>query len=466
VTCLAKTEAPLYVAVNTKIGSNSLKLIPVFIYRRIAHRTNLVMIVENISWLFLDKILRIGVGLLVGFLVARYFGPKQFGLFSFATALTDIFGTVAALGLQGIVVRDIVRNPGCTRETLGTAAALQLIAGLMSYLLMLVAISYLRPDDALARCIVAILGSIVLLEASKISVFLFESRVQLKYVVWVQSVVFVVFASIKIVLIYQKALLFAFVWATLAESVVVAVLILKVMHGRGLQLNTLHVSVDRAKSLLKDSWPLILSAVAISIYMKIDQIMLGQMVGDEAVGIYSAATRISEVWYFIPMVIATSVFPAILEAKKRSDEEYYLYLQKLFDVMAQIGLAIALLMTFLSTFIVTFVFGHAYRDAGQVLAIHVWAGVFVFLGVASSNWFLSENRQLMSFRRTLFGAISNVVLNLWLIPVYHGFGAALATVFSYAIAAFFADLAHKETRKLFFMKVAALNPLAVYYRFK
>lgn len=123
------------------------------------------------------------VGLLVGVWVARYLGPEQFGLLNFATAFSGLFGAIAVLGLQGIVVRDIVRDPECASLTLGTAAVLQLVGGLVTYLLILVAIANLLPDDALARSIVAILGSMMLLKANDIAVFWFESQVQSKYTV-------------------------------------------------------------------------------------------------------------------------------------------------------------------------------------------------------------------------------------------------------------------------------------------
>lgn len=443
-----------------------MNLIPTFVLSRIAHRPNLVKIVENIGWLFIDKILRMGVGLLVGVWVARYLGPEQFGLLNFATAFTGLFGAIAALGLQGIVVRDIVRDPECAHLTLGTAAVMQLVGGLVAYLLILGAIAYLRPDDALARGIVAILGAMMLLKASDIAVFWFESQVQSKYTVWVQNAAFLVFAALKVVLILQHAPLVAFVWAMLAEAAVVAFVLLGVMSQRGPAFTRLRVSAARGKTLLKDSWPLILSAIAVTVYMKIDQIMLGQMMGDEAVGIYSAATRISEVWYFIPMAIVASVFPAILEAKKRSGTQYHARLQRLYDLMVVISVAVALPMTFLATPIIVILFGEAYHGAGTVLAIHIWASAFVFLGVASSNWFLAENRQVLGLQRSVLGAIANIALNLWLIPLYGAIGAAIATVVSYAIAALFADLLQSETRGMFIMKSRSLNLFSVLGRIK
>jgi PST family polysaccharide transporter len=198
--------------------------------------------------------------------------------------------------------------------------------------------------------------------------------------------------------------------------------------------------------------------MAIMIYMKIDQIMLGQMLGDDAVGIYSAAVRVSEVWYFIPMMILASVFPSVLEAKKHDQTHYIQRLQLLYNLMVWLSVAIAIPMTFLSTPIIIALFGQAYAQSGQVLAIHIWASVFVFLGVASSQWFIAENRQILSFQRTALGAVINIGLNFVLIPKFGVVGAAYATVFSQAYVCLLFDLFQKETRPMFVMKLRSFNP--------
>lgn len=406
-----------------------------------------------------------GVGVVVGVWVARYLGPERFGLLSFAIAFVGIFSAFAGLGLKDIVVRDIVRDPECKEEILSTAALLQLLGGLLAYGIVLAAVFWLRPDDALARVLVAILGTTTLFGAAQVVAYWFESQVLSKYTVWVGNATFLVFAAIKVALILNNAPLVEFAWAAAAEAMLAAVLLIVMFRVRGPKLHQLSASYTRAKALLKDSWPLLMSGMAIMIYLKIDQIMLGQMVSDESVGIYSAATRISEIWYFIPMAIAASVFPSLLETKKRSETQYYRRLQHLFDLMVWMAIAIAVPMTFLSSPLVVLIFGEAFADSGIVLAIHIWAAVFVFLGVASGKWFLAENRQMLNMQRSALGAIANVILNLWLIPDYGAVGAALATVISYAIAAFFADLLQKDTRTMFLMKVSALNPLGVFGRY-
>ena len=404
-----------------------------------------------------------GVGLLVGVWVARYLGPEQFGLFSFASAFVGMFGAVAGLGLQSIVVRDIVRDPFCKEETLGTAAVLQLLGGLLAYGCVFGSIVLLRPEDVLAKLLVAILGAVMLFRFSDVAVYWFESQVLSKYIVWVQNGCFLVFAAIKVGLIICNASLIAFVWVTAAEAIIVALLIFFILGLRGPKFQQLRFSLLRAKTLVVDSWPLLLSSMAIMVYMKIDQIMLGQILGDDAVGIYTAAVRISEVWYFIPMMIVASVFPSILEAKKRDETQYLQRLQRLYDLMVCLSVVIALPMTFMSTPIVNALFGPAYSEAGPVLAIHIWASVFVFLGVASGQWFIAENRQILTFQRTLLGAVVNVILNFILIPHYGPIGASVATVIAYAVAAFLSDLLQKETRQMFMMKMSSMNILKFFY---
>jgi PST family polysaccharide transporter len=423
-----------------------IRMLPAFIKGRIEHRPGLVNILDNIGWLFVDKIMRMGVGLLVGVWVARYLGPEQFGLFNFATALVVLFGTVAGLGLQDIVVRDIVRDSTTKEETLGSSAVLQLLSGLITYGLILVTIFWMRPDDLLAKALVAILGSMLLFKASDVVMFWFESQVLSKYTVWLQNGSFLVFALIKVSLILNNAPLTTFAWATMAEALMVALLLAVMLSLRGPGLSQLRCTLMRTKSLLKDSWPLMLSSVAIIIYTKIDQIMLGQMVGNEAVGIYSAALRISEVWYFIPMVIGSSVFPAILEAKKRSETDYIKRLQYLYDALCLFTIPLSGLFWIYSDWIVNSLYGVNFKDASPILMIHIWNTVLVSLGVARGKWLLAENLQKFGTYYIGISLMVNIAGNYLLIPHYGGVGAAWATLISTLTATIIAPYIFKETR--------------------
>lgn len=399
-----------------------------------------------------------GVGLLVLLWIARYLGPQHFGLFNFAAAFVGLFGAVAGLGLQSIVVRDIVRDPTCKEETLGTAAVLQFGGGVLAYGLILGTIFWLRPDDVLAKWLVAVLGSMMMFKASEVAIYWFESQVQSKYVVWVQNGSFLLFSAVKAGLIMGSAPLMAFAWTTMAEALLIAVLLLLMLEAKGPRIRELKVTMSRAKALITDSWPLMMSGLSVVVYMKSDQIMLGQILGNEAVGIYSAASRISEVWYFIPTMIVASVFPSLLDAKKISQDIYNQQLQRLYDIMVWLSIFIAVPMTILARPIIIFLYGEAFTEAGVVLSIHIWASTFVFLGVASSQWLISENRQILSFQRTLLGALINITLNYIFIPIYGAVGAACSTVVAQASVGLIYDVIQKETRPMFVMKIKSFNP--------
>lgn len=432
-------------------------IIPKFIAVKVKNKPELLRILDNMGWLFFDKILRLGVGLVVGVWVARYLGPKDFGLLNYALAFTGLFGAIATLGLQGIVIRDIVTLPSRTNSILGTAFTLRLIGGIISFLAIVFTISILQPDAILTKIIVGILGFSTIIQSGEVIKWWFESQVQSKYVVWIENGVFMFVAALKIGMIVLHASLLAFVLATFFETLLGGILLFFFYWQKTRKISLWKLDFSLARRLMAESWPLILSGLAVAIYMKIDQVMLGQMLGDQAVGIYSAAVRVSEVWYFIPGVIVSSVFPAIIEAKKTSETIYYQRLQKLYDYMVLIAFTVAIPMTFISTWIIKILLGNEYIEAGPILSVHIWASLFVFLGVASSNWFIVENKQILNFQRTTLGAISNILMNLFLIPRFGGIGAAYATVISYAVSVIGLDFFQKETKQIFAMKIKSFN---------
>lgn len=377
-----------------------------------------------------------GVGLFVSIWVARYLGPEQFGTLNYAIAFVVLFTAFSTLGLDGIVVRGIVHDPDSANEVLGSTFVLKLIGGVVALALTVTIISMIRPEDNLTRWLVGIIAAGMIFQAFDAIDFWFQSQVLSKFTVIAKSTAFVLANIGKVILILTGASLIAFAWIALAEIVMGAMGLIIVYRTRGYALLKWRVRLGRAKSLLKDSWPLIFSVIFVMIYMKIDQIMLGEMVGNEAVGIYSAAVRLSEAWYFIPTAIAASVFPAIIEAKKISEKLYNSHLQKLYNLMTWMAVSIALPVTFFAGYIIQILYGEKYAGAGTVLAIHIWAGVFVFLSVASGRYLLTENYTRLFFFRNSIGAAVNILLNFALIPKYGINGAAIATFVSYSLVVF------------------------------
>jgi PST family polysaccharide transporter len=419
-------------------------------------RSGLRAIITNTGWLFADRILRMGASLVVGVWVARYLGVQQYGLFNYALAFVSLFSPIFTLGLDEIVVRHIVRQSSNKEEILGTTFWLKFLGGIASVSLAVSTMFLLGEHETLKIWLVAILAMAGIFRAADTIEVWFQSQVQSKYTVIAKNTAFLLNSAIKIALILTKAPLLAFAWVTLAEFAMSAIGLLIVYQVKGSSLWLWRWSFSAARTLLKESLPLIFSGFAILIYMKIDQVMLGQMIGNTEVGIYSAAVRVSEIWYFIPGAIVSSVAPSIYSAKEKSESLYYQRIGQLLSLMTCISFAIALPMTFLSDKIIMVMFGSGYAQAGAILAVHIWTSLFVFMGLATSPWFIAEGLNNVSLGKTLFGAILNIILNLLLIPKYAGLGAAIATIISQAAATFLCNAFDPRTQKIFNIQVRSL----------
>jgi O-antigen/teichoic acid export membrane protein len=409
----------------------------------------------NTSWMFAEQMLRMVAGLLVGIWVARYLGPEQFGLFSYSMAFAALFSSVAKLGLDSIVVRDLVRDPNLRDVYLGTAFWLKL-AGAITMLGVIGIAVQLTSSDSNTKIYVLIIASGAIFQAFEVVDFYFQSKVLSKFVSICKLTQLIISSLIKLYLIHTKSGLFSFVMVSLIDQVTLAATLF--IAYRHQKIGGFFRNFDRhfARKLLQESWPLILSGLIVMIYMRIDQIMIKEMLNEKEVGIYSAATRISEVWYFIPILLSNSLFPSIINAKNISIDLYHSRLQKLYTFMFWMAISIALPMTFFSDWIVDFLYGNDYKSAGNVLMIQIWAGVFVFLGVPSSKWFISEGLQKFLTLNTIAGAIINIILNTFLIPKYGIYGAALATVISQSFASYIVNLIFPRTRSNFFRLTKAL----------
>lgn len=418
---------------------------------------------QNTSWMMGEKILRMFVGLFVGIWIARYLGPEQFGLLSYAQSFVGLFAAIATLGLDGVVIRELVNNPAQRDKLMGSAFVLKLIGAILILPLLALAVQF-TSNDQYTNLLVFLIASAAIFQSFNVIDFYYQANVQSKYVALSNAISLGISSLIKIGLVINAAPLMAFAYMVIFDSAVLA-LGLIYYYKKNSQLKVSHWQFNKntAKGLLKDSWPIILSGLAISVYMKIDQVMIKEMLNAEAVGQYAAAVRLSEAWYFIPMAIASSLFPAIINAKKQNEALYYQRLQHLYTLMIWLAIVVALPITFLSDWIVSFLYGNSYSGAGSVLMIHVWAGVFVFLGVASSNWFLTENLQTYSMINTTIGAVINIALNYILISKIGVEGAAWATLIAYFSASYFCLLLFDKTRINFINITKSFNLIWILY---
>ncbi|MFL0206170.1 flippase [Aquirufa sp. 2-AUSEE-184A6] len=405
-------------------------------------------IINNISWLFLDKVFRAGVGLFINIYLVRYLGPKQFGLLSFTTALFSLFGPFASFGLKNIVIRNLINEPEKVNETLGTSTLMLFIGGVVTYLICILTICILRPSDTLSISLVILLGTILLFNAGEVSIFWFESQIQSKYIVWVQNIIFFITSIIKFFLIANSASIFAFVWITVIESVFATLILLFLMGYNGVNFLKFKVSLVRARILFKESWPLLLSSIASILNMKIDQVMLGQMVGDEVVGIFSAAIKISEIWYFTIGIVLSSVYPLLSKMHASNNPKIHNYWVNLYRWMFIISLIGAIFLVIFSKLVINLFFGQGYSESAAILKIHAWSGINVAIGSVWSYWILLEGKLKLGLFAQIIGAVLNISLNFILIPYWGAFGAAIATLISYFFSSLVSFTFYKP--KIFF----------------
>lgn len=384
-------------------------------------------IIGNTSWLMADQIVRQCVVFVVGVLLARYLGPEEFGLYNYAVAFVLLFSAIAKLGLDSIVVRDIVRDPSCKDETLGTAFFLKLIAGAGTFLLAVGTIYLLRPEDTLTAWLVAITAAGMIFQAFDTIDFWFQSQVQSKYTVLAKSGSFLLVSLFKIFLIQMRAPIIAFAWAGLAELFLGAAGLAIIYQTKAGKMGLWRKSFSRAKALLRDSCPLILSGMAVVIYMRIDQVMLGELASGREVGNYSVAVRLVEACYFIPTQITASLFPSIINSKKNT-LIYESRIQNLYDFMIWMGLISALLLSGFSGKIITFLFGDEYNGAVAVLPLQAWMSASVFFGIARTKWLIAEGHVKEILHIQVVAVSLNICANFILIPMYGAVGASLASL--------------------------------------
>lgn len=430
--------------------------LPGFIRIRLEGGNGLRKVVGNSGWMLFDKVFRVGGIFLVNILVTRYLGPERFGLLSYAMAFVSLFLAIANLGLFSIVIRDVVRYPEERHEILGTALVLKLCGGTVCLALSFIAILMTSPVNPETIPLVIIVAAGMVFQAFDVFDFWFLSQLQSKNTLKANIPAFIISAIVRILLIYIKAPLVAFAWVSLAEIILAGIGFLLVYQSTTRELLQLRFRLSWAKAILKDCTPLIFAGLMVMLYNRIDQIMLGNMLGEKAVGLYSAAVRLAEFWYVFPGLILQSLFSTIVTSKEKGNEIYTRVMQKVFDAMALFSALFVVPLFIASNWLIELVYGKAYEGAGPLLAVYVLSGIFVMIGHAREYWIATENLMRFSLYSSIVGAVINILLNLILIPKFGPIGAAYATLSALIAGSYLVNMVSSRTRPVFYMQTSAL----------
>lgn len=397
-----------------------------------------------------QRVLTLFVALLVSVWTARHLGPEQFGLLSFAYNLAILFAALSPLGLTRILERDMVSKSAEMKSIISTAFILIILGATTAYIALAFVVE-LRGYDAVAKRLILILGVIAFLQVNTIFVSYFLSRVKAKPLAISNVIALSISNIVKILFILNDAPLAYFAFGFVLDWLLLLPILLLALRKSEVLPRIRYFSFTTARYLIGQSWPYIFTGLLITLYMRIDTVMIKEILGDNSAGQYSAAARLSEGVYFLPLTIIASLYPAIVNAKKNNSKIYEARLKNLYSLMFYLAVFIAFFTSFIAPYAVNILYGENYNKTADVLVIHIWAAVFVFLGVCSGRWLLTENLQVISIANTAIGAIINIILNLIFIPKYGINGAAWASIISYAVSGYLCFALWGNTRRNFIL---------------
>jgi len=389
-------------------------------------------IFKNSGWLLVDKLARLFIGLITIATIARHIGPEAFGIWNYAIALTAIVGSLAILGLDKVVVKEIVSHPERQDRIIASTLAIRFTAGIVAFLFCAaIVFATKQHSQVYLYCTIITALNIILLSFDVFDYF-YQAKNEVQKVIIPKVSFFVAFCIIKIVFVYLDGTLLHFVWLSFAELLLTYLTILVFYLKEGHRLFTA-ISLSEIKHLFLHSWPLMFTGILILLYVKADQLLLDALGTSVQLGEYAAAARISELWYALPTVLATALLPGLISKRHEDTSSYLQAMERWLRLSFWVSLAIAVVMTFSSARVTQVLYGAQFPKSGIILSIHIWANIPVFLSTALMQYQLIEGAYKTNLYASCAGLVVNIAINILLIPSMGGVGAAIATVASYMV---------------------------------
>jgi len=433
------------------------KILPVWLYQRLIgdwDKGGFKKYSSNTSWLFMGKIFSLTVSFFMIAVVARYLGPENLGKLSYAQSFVAIFSVFASLGINQILLRDIVSHPDKETEILGTAFLIKITFGSITTLVT-ATIAFLTSVDATPAFLILILSLSFILEPFGLTSTVFNARVKAKYTVITQIIISVIIPLIKLIIIFfGKGIIFfalIIVFEILMNAILSLFFYIKIFHHNPVKWK---IDFKYGKKLINNSLPMLFAGVSGYLFSRIDQVMLLHMIGPISVGLYQGAVQVTDMLAgFIPGIIIASLVPALINAKNSNLDSYFNRLKQLIIFIFLLSVTIISLIVLLAPWIVGILYGNDFNDSVSILYIYVWSSLLYMIVVILQQHLINENKTDIFLFLSVSTAFINIILNLLFIPIFGTKGAALTTIISliaYLILPLFIQSTRKDYRKLFF----------------
>lgn len=382
--------------------------------------------IQNANWLIGGKIIQMILSLFIGLITARYLGPGNYGLINYGTAYTTFFSSLCTLGLNGILVKEMIDNPDSEGEIVGTSIVIRELSSIFSFLTIVGCTIAFDKSDKLTTAVVVLCNISLLFQVFDTFNFWFQAHLMSKYTAIATLIAYIIVSIYRIILLIGGLDVRWFAFATSVDYIVIAVFLLCIYKKCSKQ--KLSFSSIRAKNMLRKSYHFILSGMMVSIYNSTDRLMLKQMLSETSVGYYSTAISICTMWAFVLVAVIDSMTPGIMQYFKSDKDKYEKRNKQLYAIIFYLSSFVSLILCVFGKLIIGILYGKQYLSAVAPLRVITWYVAFSYLGSARNAWLVCENKQSYLKYIYIFAAIANIILNYLFIPIWGATGAAVASL--------------------------------------
>ena len=412
-------------------------------------------VLKNSAALIMGKVVQMVLSFIVSIISARFLGPSNFGLINYAGSIVTFLIPIASLGINGIIAYEAINHPEEEGKIFGTSLIMQMLSGMLCIVGAVIVSFVLNPYEWTTIIIVALYSILLLFKCFETLEYWFQIHFLAKYVAVSGTIAYIVSAAYKVLLLAVHASVYWFSISMTLDYVALGVIYL-VYHKKnnGAKLEFSH---NWIKPLWNRGKSFIIAGLMTAVYLQTDKIMLKGMIDETEVGYYAIAASMASLWGVVLGAFINSSNPIIIECKKKNETLFENALIGRYSLVFYSTVIVAATITLLSKYIIVLLYGETYQPAAPLLSVLIWGIIFTYWGNAKSLWFIANNMQKYIKWLSVIGAISNIVLNYFLIKMYGKMGAAIATVITECVVNVLAALFIKPIRQSSILMIKSIR---------